>query len=150
MPIVTSKADAKTAAIVKAFEAIGVVEPTRQPRSRRNNEPVAWEFYVATHLAKLAEARKRQAQAAAIVSGVIFDHEKEPMPEGTNGRVVYSGDVVEIELTVSNPSKRFDAAGFINALEKAGVKRKLLNELAEQHTADSRAPHKFSASLITT
>lgn len=148
MPIVSTKADAKSAAIVKAFEAIGIAEPTRQPRSRRNNEPVAWEFFVASHLAKLAEVRKRHAHAAAIVAGVLFDADKEPMPAGTE-RMIYAGDVVEIALTVSNPSRKFDAPGFINALEKAGVKRKLLNELAEQFTTDNRAPHKFAASLVT-
>ena len=149
MPLDAAKATAKINAIIQAFDAIGVVEPTRQPRSRRNNEPVAWEFYVATHLAKLAEARKRQAIAAAVAAGVLFDHEKEPMAVGTE-RDVYAGDVVQIALVVSNPSRKLDVPGFVDALEKAGVKRKLLLETAEQHTTDSRAPHRFTASLART
>ena len=58
------RASAKIDAIIKAFDAIGVVEPTREQRRRRNSVAVARGFYEAVHLAKLAEARKRQAIAA--------------------------------------------------------------------------------------
>lgn len=148
MPLDTAKATMKTVAITEAFDAIGVAEPTRQPRSRRNNEPIAWEFFVATQLARLADARKRQAHEAAVNAGVLPDHEKEPLPEGAE-RSVYAGEVVTIALAVGVPVRRLDVKSFVKDLEKAGVARKLLDKLVEDNMVAARAPHKFTAALTT-
>ena len=142
------KANAKTGAINDAFAAIGRTDPTDMPRSKLNTEPAAWEYHVASHLLRLAEARKKKAHAAAVKAGVIFDHEKEPMPVGTN-TLTYAGNVVEISVAVTTPSTRLDAAAFVDDLAAAGVKRALLERLTGEHTKESRAPHKFTSSLVT-
>ena len=71
--------------------------PTQMPRSaNKNTEPLAWDVFVAKLLEKIAKARVSKAVKAAIAAGVMFDHEDEPCPVGTN-KVVYDGDVVRID-----------------------------------------------------
>lgn len=148
MSLTALKATVKTAAITEAFTAIGATGETKMPRSGSNTEPVAWEYHVASHLARLAESRKKKAHAAAVAQGLIFDHEKEPAPPGTS-EVVYQGEVVEIALAVSNGADKLDVANFIAELREAGVSRKLLDSAMALHTAPSKAPHKFTSALVT-
>jgi hypothetical protein len=65
-------------------------------------EESALEYHIASQLNREAEARKKKAIAAAVKSGVLFDHLKEPMPAGTN-QVIYSGNSVEISVAVGQP-----------------------------------------------
>lgn len=142
------RANTRTAAFNDAFAEIGSGIGTSKPRSTLNTEPVAWEFHVASHLARIATARKVKAHAAAVKAGVIFDHEKAPLAVGTN-KLVYAGEVIEISVAVTSPSEKLDAPAFIADLEKSGIARKLLDKLVAKHTSESRAPHKFTSSLLT-
>jgi hypothetical protein len=142
------QANAKTTAFNDAFAAIGNAIPTKMPGCKRNTEPAAWEYHVASHLLRLADARKKKAQAAAIKVGVMFDHEKQPRPIGSES-VVYAGDVVDISVSVTTPATKFDLSAFCADLEKSGVKLLLINRLANKHTSENRAPHKFTSSLVT-
>lgn len=148
MPLDAAHSIAKTDALNTAFAAIGTSADTAIPRSKRNQEPLAWEYHVASHLLRRAEARKSAAVKAAVKAGVIFDHEKAPMPEGTNA-LVYAGDVVEISVAVTTPATRLDAPALFDDLEKSGVKRTLIDRLAGKHTHENRAPHKFTSTLVT-
>lgn len=148
MPLDAARAAAKITAINNAFASIGTSGDTKMPVSKKNTEPVAYEFYTSAHLARIAEARKKKAHAAAVKAGVIFDHEKDPQPIGSNTRV-YAGDVIEIACSVTTPATRLDADAFVSDLEKAGVKLALLNRLRNKHTHENRAPHKFTASIAT-
>lgn len=156
MPLTTQRANEMTAAINTAFEDIGqshgkerpAAPGTGMPKSKSNQEPTAWEYFVATHLARLAEARKRRAQAAAVKAGVLFDPEKEPRPIGTNA-LVYAGDVVEIAVAVATPGTRLDQEGLVKDLEKAGLALPRINKIINANTLENRAPHKFSSTLAT-
>jgi hypothetical protein len=148
MPLDVIRANARTAAINDAFALIGRAGDSKMPASKLNTEPVAWEYYAASHLNRIAEARKKAAQAAAVKAGLMFDPEKAPLAVGTNA-LVYAGDVVEIAVSVTTPASRLDTAAFVDDLEKSGVARKLLDRLVTKHTHESRAPHKFTATLAT-
>jgi len=145
----TDRANARTAAFNEAFAAIGTSIGTAMPRTRslKNNEPVAWEYHVASHLERIARARKNKAEKDAVKVGVLFDSEKQPMAVGTNAPI-YIGNVIEIGVSVTTPQTRFDAAAFIADLLEAGVKPALVTRLTAKHTLESRAPHKFTSSIV--
>ncbi len=144
----TAAANAKTTAINNAYAAIGNEGDTKSPRAKGNTAPIAWEYHVASHLSRIADARKKKAHAAAVKAGVIFDHEKQPWPFCTNA-LVYAGEVVEISVSVTTPTSRVDLPALLNDLEKAGLKRWKIDSLVVKHTTDSRTPHKFTSSLVT-
>jgi hypothetical protein len=147
MPLDTIEANTLTGPITDAFTAIGRTDATKMPPTKRNTEPLAWEYHVASVLLRLAEARKKKALAATIKGGVLFDHEKLPKAPGTN-EVVYSGNIVEISVAVTTASASLDTDGFVDALEKTGVKRAVLDRLLGVHTTANRAPHKFTSALV--
>lgn len=142
------RANAMIAALNTAFAEIGNVGATVMPKARKNLEPIAWELYVATHLLRIAEARKKKAAERAIRAGVIFDHEKEPLEEGTNS-LIYAGELVEIAVQVGTPQTRVDPVGLGAAMEKSGISAKVVARLVAANTVATRAPHKFQATLIT-
>jgi hypothetical protein len=143
-----ARANSKTEAMNEAFGAIGHGAPVTMPRSKRNQEPLAWELFCAKFLRKAAEAREALAIKAAIKAGVIFDHKLAPEPDGT-ARVVYEGDVVRIDLKVTTGREGVDHDGFVESLLAAGVAPKLLDKLAVKHATVSAAPHSFTPSLVT-
>lgn len=137
----------KTQAITDAFDAIGRAAPTNMPRSKHKLDPVAFEYHASTQLSRLAEARKRKAQSAAVKAGVMFDPETDPRPIGTV-EVIYAGDVVVIGVSVGTPGTRLDINGVVRDLEKAGLKLAKINAIINQNTVENRAPHKFNSTLI--
>ena len=163
MPLDTIHANRKTAAINDEFAAIGHSNGSRMPASKRNGEPVthsgelgsrqrnaevAWEYHVASHALRIAEARKKAAAKAAVKAGIMFDPELQPMAVGTNA-LVYAGDVIEISVAVTTAATRLNIEGFIADLVKAGVAQKLIDKAVLRHTTENRAPHKFTSSLVT-
>jgi hypothetical protein len=143
-----ARANTKAAAINEAFASIGNAGDTKMPRSKRNDEPIAWAYHVAAHLARIAEAQKRKAIAAAVKAGVMFDPEKQPMVEGTHA-LIYSGEVVQIEVEVTAARTHLDTDALFADLAKAGVKQTLIDRLVTKHTHNNRPPHKFTSSLMT-
>ena len=137
----------KGIAINTAFAAIGAAGKTAMPRARANSEPAAWELYVAQHLSRLADARKKRAMEHAAKVGVIPNVEKNPLPPGTHA-LVYAGDVVEITCGVNAPRRILDVDAFVEALAAKGVNRVLLETLRAEHTYATRAPHTFAANLV--
>jgi len=143
-----ASANAKAEALNTAFAAIGGGGDTRMPPSKKNTEPAAWEFHVAGHLFRLADARKKKAKAAAVKLGVIFDVDKVRKAVGTEA-LVYAGDVVEIAVSVTSPTTRLDLVALGVDLVKAGIKVDKLERLLRQHTHNNAAPHAFTSSLVT-
>jgi hypothetical protein len=143
-----STAVATTAAIEKAFASIGVSAATAMPPSRRNAEPVAWEYLVATALDRLATTRQGKALRAAINAGIIFDPAKAPRAAGTV-ETVYAGDVVTIGVSVGTPRTSLDFAAFVDALVKKNVDRAVIEKATAANTHPTRAPHAFNAKLVT-
>ena len=149
MPLDAVRAISKTEALTEAFASIGHAVGTQMPRSaNKTTEGLAWEFFTAKLLETRAKARTKKAIKAAIKGRVLFDHEEEPKPIGTN-TVVYEGDVVRIDLEVGTPGTRLDVDALIPALVKAGLKLDKVNELVNRCTVENAAPHKFTASLVT-
>lgn len=110
-------------------------------------EASALEYHVASQLNREADARKKKAVAAAIRSGVLFDHLKEPMEPGTS-QVIYSGRSVEISVAVGQPIEGVDHDGFVDGLLAAGVKPALIKRLAAKHATETRPAHRFTSSLV--
>lgn len=151
MPLTTAKANALTAAITDAFNAIGRESDTAMPRLRgsKATEPTAYEYLVSSLLLRIAEARREKARTAAIKAGIMFDPEKQPLTIGTTNAAVYSGQVVEIVVSVTNPTSRLDQGELVAGLEKSGVKLTVINRQVLKATHENRAPHKFTATLAT-
>ena len=144
----TTELNLLTNRITNQFKAIGNHDGTEMPRTTRNTETVAWEYHVASHLKRIAEARQKEAQKECVKHGLMFDHEQEPLPAGTNA-TVYSGDVVTISVSTKAGASRIDHTAFTAALIKAGVDKALVERLSYEHTKLSRAAHTFTTSLIT-
>jgi hypothetical protein len=137
-----------TDAVNTCFAKIGSANGTKMPPSERNDEPIAYELWLAHHLASLANKRKQQAEASAVAAGIINDKEKEPKPAGTR-EVLYNGNVVSVQLEVRQPSTRVDADKLLNYLTQRGVNIKLLQEAVAQASSETRPAHVFSTMLIT-
>lgn len=151
MPLTTTKANALTTAINEAFDAIGRAGDTAMPRVRgsKNTEPTAFEYLVSSLLLRISESRREKARGAALKAGILFDPEKQPLTIGTTNAVVYSGEVVEIVVSVTNPTSRLDQPELVAGLEKAGVKLAVINKQVLKATHENRAPHRFTATLCT-
>lgn len=123
---------------------------TMCPPSTNNTESYAWDYYIANKIEAYGKAAKKQAVKKAIRNGVMFDHEKEPLPPETQ-KDVYNGDVIRISVAVKQPSKTFDHQTFLDCIEE------LLppDQHAVLHTfylgcfKASRPAHSFTATLLS-
>src|SRR4051812_36130831 len=107
------------------FQNIGSTNGTKMPKSGDNREPIAWEYWLSSHLARYAEKRHKEAEAAAIAEGLIFDKVKNPRPPGTN-LSLYTGEVISITVKVSEPQTHVSVTDLVAFLRKKGVKPALL------------------------
>jgi hypothetical protein len=135
-------------AINLSFASIGHTPGMKMPKSERNDEPAAWELFVAQHVLSLANKRKDNAEKDAIDAGVILDKEKNPKPEGTR-EVIYNGDVVSIAVEVRKAATRVSVNVLCDYLAGKGVSQKLLMEAMKVATDKSKAAHVFTTMLIT-
>jgi hypothetical protein len=146
MPLDAARPLDKTAAITDAFAEIGRVNGTMPPRSRNAKDKLAWEYWTASLLNRLAEARRDKAKRAAVAGDVLPDHTAHPLPVGTV-ETVYTGALVTIGMKVVEQADRLDVAGFVADLEKSGVASRLLKRLVKRHTRSFPGAHVFTASL---
>ena len=130
------------------FATIGKGNGTRMPTSQDNQEPVAWELFVAKHLDSLAGKRKDAAEKAAVRAEVIVDKETNPQPEGTK-TVEYTGENVQVLLSVKTGATRVDASKVHAYLLSKGVDKGLLDDAITHATTKNRPAHEFSAFLLT-
>lgn len=138
----------KIAAVNEEYHLIGRANGTRMPRSSKASDKIAWEYHIASHLARIAEARRERAHRDAVKLGVLFDHTKAPLPQGTE-QVVYAGDVVEIAVKVTTPADRLDPTELGVALVKVGVPMRTVEKVFRQCTHQTAAPHRFVSSIVT-
>lgn len=134
-------------AINVAFGDVGATPDTRPPKTKDNRGPLAWEYFVADHLAKIAKARLAKAKAAAIKAGILFDHEKFPRKPGDNG-LVFTGEQVGVFLTVKTPGKRIDTDKLYEALIARNVSERILNEAYEYAEYFTKPAHEFRPTLV--
>lgn len=138
------------------FNVIGTTPATRPPMSalsdRRqaatsNKAMVAWELFIANHLASMANARRKKARELAVEAGVIFDHEEYPEEPGTN-RTVYENDSLVITVSVNVPAKRIDGDKLLEYLSDH-VDSRLLEKAEKHATRVTRPAHEFRATIRT-
>jgi hypothetical protein len=136
-------------AINMAFDMVGNDAATKMPRMkvRDNKGPIAWEFFVASHISARARARLDLARRAAIASGIIFDHTKNPREAGTNEQV-YNGEHVAVWLTVRNAATTVSADKMSTYLIEKGVDAKLVADAYLAASSKARPAHEFKVSLV--
>jgi hypothetical protein len=152
VPLDAARATNKLEAINEALDAIGETGATSMPASRRNNEHLAWRWFVCSHVLSRIEKQRDLARRACVAAGVLFDHTKEPLPVGTANHTVWDGDVVKITVAVTEPPAKFDRDGFIAELlanKGKQITPALINRLVARHTGAHPPPHRFSSSLTT-
>lgn len=147
-PIELPRPSDRAGLITDAFAEIGRVNGTMMPRSHNPQERVAYEYWVASLLARLSEARRERAKKAAVAAAILPDHVASPMPIGT-AETVYAGDVVTISVKVVEQSPRLDVAGFLAEAEKLGIPPAKLRRMVKKHTTQFSGAHVFTASLVS-
>ena len=145
--LASTEANKLTNAINVAFTAIGNTTGAAMPPAKSNREHIAWEFHVASHLYRVAEGRRKVAHKAAVKAGLLFDHEKAPLAEGTTA-VLFTGDNLQLGVNVKAASIRVDTTALVTDLLDAGVDEELIMRLLKKHTHTNRAPHTFTSSFI--
>jgi len=130
-----------------AFSAIGRTLPAK---ASDNREPCAYEYFIASHLYKIAEGRRKAAQKDAIAANVIFDTDDEAnrRPGGTQ-ETVYNGDLVTVMLSVSKPRVTVDVKALAAFLVDHKVKQSLIDEAIQHASKEAKAGHQFTAALVT-
>jgi hypothetical protein len=136
-------------AINVAFDWVGTSPETKMPRAkvRDNKAPIAWEYFVASHVASRARARLDMAKRAAIAAGIIFDHTKTPRNAGTNEQV-YSGEHVTVWLSVRSGANKVDADMMSDYLIRNGVNPKVVTDAYAHASSKTRPAHDFKVSLV--
>jgi predicted GNAT family acetyltransferase len=130
------------------FAKIGNANGSKLPPTKDNQEPIAWELFVAQHLNALAGKRKDQAEKAAVRAEVIVDKEKSPQPEGMS-TIEYTGEHVQVMLKVSNAASRVDITKVIEYLLGHGVQADIVRTAIDKATTKNRPAHVFSTVLLT-
>lgn len=130
----------------RVFASIGETPDTCVPQSSDNRSPIAAEYFVAAHLAALANGRMKKARACAIKASVLPDYEEHPQQPGEYPEL-YRDDNVQISLTVRNPATSVDSKKLCDFLLGAGVNEDTLNRAVEHASRVGRPAHLFSANL---
>jgi hypothetical protein len=149
MPLDAADAVVKTTRINLAFARIGNEEDTMIPKTRNDMSRIAWELFIAQHLCRIGDARKKRAVKAAEDAGIIFDPAVTWSPAGTNA-VIYQSDSVLVTLAVATPRESVDHVAWVAALLVHRPRlAALCAVLTKNHTTLARAAHTFAASLAT-
>lgn len=143
-----AKPDAIAAGFAEIVRIIGVPMPASKAKGTRlAKAETSWKVYRGQKVRRLVEKLWENIMAEAVRQDVIPDHLEHPEPPGTN-RMVYVGEAVEISLAVSEPVEGINFEGFVADLLKAEVKPALIKRLTRRHRTETRAAHKFTASLM--
>jgi hypothetical protein len=121
----------------------------KMPRSTKNNEGAAWEYWIASHLYTLAKARREEAKKSAIASGVFFDDEdpaKWRQP-GTNDEI-FRGNVVSIGLKVSKPRYTLDKNALVASLLNDKVSKTVIGRALDSASKEGKPGHAFTAIVL--
>lgn len=130
-----------------AFDSVGSSNGTRMPKCESNLAPVAYEYWLAQHLASRANKRKEQAEKRAIDAGVLFDKDKHPREPGTR-ETIYACEIVSVNVEVRNPATRVDVSALLKFLAEKGVNQKLLDVALEQAQTRNKPAHVFTSALV--
>lgn len=143
MPLDSTHAATKTDLISAAFSEIGKAQ---LPTTKSTKDKLALEYWAASLLNRLSEARREKAKKAAVMGGVLPDHTSNPLAIGS-AETVYSGPLVTIGVKVVAQADRVNVPGLVAYLEKNGVKPALLKRAVKRHTEVFGGAHIFTALL---
>jgi len=131
-----------------AFASIGKDMP--KSKALKNNEQQAWEYFVSSHLYKLAGGRREEAKAQAVAAHVIPDTD-DPANQRDGGTLetVFVGDIVSVTLAVSKPRVTYDIERLKTYLLNNKVDPKVVHGAMEHASKTAKAGHQFTAALIT-
>ena len=146
MPLDAARASDRTEALTDAFAELGRANGTAMPPTRKTKDKLAFEYWVASLLNRLAEARRDKAKRVAVAGGVLPDHAANPLPVGTS-EIVFVGERVTIALKVVGQTDRVNVPALMADLVKAGVKPAVLKRLVKKHTESFAGAHVFTASV---
>lgn len=123
-----------------SFAKIGTSNATVMPPSKRNDEGIVWELFVAYHLDRLSGKRKKLALAACGDAGMLPNEETRPV-EST--RVLYHGEHVMLTLKQVRRSGRLDPGALYELLMKKGVKQDVLDSCWAQAMGPDNIQHLY-------
>jgi len=148
MPLTELDAMMLESAIQQAFRNIGTkTEGTTQPHSGNNIEPIAWEYYVASLLNTVSNARLKAATKKALAADIIIDKEQS---EHLAGELftMWSGQIVATECKVTKGRLYIDEGLLRKALIAADIDPASANGIIEASKKEGKPPHSFTAKLI--
>jgi len=129
-----------------AFNKLGYTNGHNMPQTTKNTDAIAWELFIAQHIARIAEARKDEAHKEAVKAGVLFDHKSNPKDMGTHS--IYTGDIVSYICKVNSPPSRLDTKMLRSELLKAGVSQEVVNKCYARSTKELAGAHSFVGTLV--
>ena len=145
MPFSQSQANKLTDNFRTSLGMIG--KNLKLPKGKGNTAPIAWEFFVSHVLNSYAAARYNAAKREAVKAGVIFNHEKDPLPAGTK-QDVYNDGVVRVSVEVRSSYEQVDAKKMAAFLAGKGVKQKDIDDAIAFATTQTKCPHVFRADPV--
>lgn len=117
-----------------AFDKIGKQNGTAPPQSKDNRFSVAYEFFIASTLASIANKRKEVAKAEAERMGILG----EAYTEGST-KQVYSSEEFDIVAKTASAAARLDKAKLMTELIKEVGESKAIKIVAKATTTNKPA-----------
>ncbi len=134
--------------IQRALNSIGNTNGTRLPVTKSNTGEAALQYWLWKFVAKVVTGKATEATANAIKAGVLFDHKKAPLPDGTE-KQVYHSDVVNVNVLVKKAAQRLDADVLkANLRTMFKLSQEQVDSAFEASMKYNNAPHEFSAVLV--
>jgi hypothetical protein len=141
------RATEKTAAIADAFGEIGRVNGTMMPDAGNAKDPLWWEYWVASVLAGLSDARRERAKKALVAAGKLPDYAAHPLAVGA-AETIYASALLSAGVKVTAQADRVDVAAVVADLVAKGVEARLLKRTVKRHTKSFNGAHIITAMLV--
>lgn len=130
----------KLAAVAKAFDRIGKINGTKAPDPVLNSDPIAYEFFVASTLRRIADKRYDAAKSACADAGILGDP-----PDGPEGETLVHNGVVKITRKVNKGASRLSKDKLVAAMRRYGLSQGEIDEIIEKSSSTALPSQIFSA-----
>lgn len=118
------------------------------PTAKSNVGEVALRYWLYNWAERQLASRLRSIDKEAILTGLIFDHKKHPLPAGTD-RPLYQDENVAIRVEVKQPGKRIDVPMLRHLLLTGKhISATVLDELIAEATIENAPAHQFKSTLV--
>ncbi len=135
--------------IQRVLQSIGNTNGTKLPTTKSNTGEAALQLWLWRFVSRMVNGMEQEATKAALRAGVLFDHKKEPLPEGTL-KQVYTSDVVDITVMVKRASLSLDQDMLKANLRKLKLTPEQIDAAFDASMKYRAAPHEFSVVLVET